>query len=477
MFRKDFVMKKQTTFGVIVGTRGFFPASLAERGRKDILAKLNQLGYGAVIPPENATPFGAIETLSDAKICAKLFRDNAEVIDGILVILPNFGDELGVVETIARSGLSVPILVQASPDQVSKMDLANRRDSFCGKLSVCNNLYQRGFAITNTSKHTCDINSDTFTNDLQYFATICRIVRGISTARLGMIGQRPDPFNTVRFSEKLLETSGVHVCAVDLSEIIAAAQTIGDSEEVKQRVEEIYEYGPVLDSISEEYVLRQARLSIAVEKWIEENECDASAIQCWSSIQKNYGCATCLTMSMMGEKGKPSACETDVMGALSMYMLRIATGNAAAYLDWNNNYDDDENKCINIHCSNYPKSFMGQIKEIGNLDILGASLGEERCFGAVKGQVAAGPMTFLKISTDDARGVIKMYVGEGEFTDDPTDTAGGVAVCHVEGLQDLLDMMCINGFEHHVAMVRGHAAKALAEAAEKYLGWEVFRHN
>jgi len=470
-------MNIQTTFGVIVGTRGFFPASLAVQGRKDILSMLEQLGYGAILPPDDTTSHGAIETLADAKICAKLFRENAERINGILVLLPNFGDELGVVETIARSSLRVPILVQASPDRVAQMDMARRRDSFCGKLSVCNNLYQRGFTITNTSRHTCDINSEAFTADLHYFATVCRIVRGISTARLGMIGQRPDPFNTVRFSEKLLETSGVHVCTVDLSVIIAAAQALGDGEEVRQRVDEIHNYVPVLPTVPNESLLRQARLSLAVEKWIKENECDASAIQCWSSIQNNYGCATCLTMSMMGEKGKPSACETDVMGALSMYMLRLATGNAPGYLDWNNNYDDEEDKCINIHCSNYPKSFIGEIREIGTLDILGASLGEERCFGAVKGKVSPGPMTFLKISTEDTRGVIKMYVGEGEFTDDPTDTVGGVAVCHVERLQELLATLCVNGFEHHVAMVRGHAAKALAEAAEKYLGWEVYRHN
>jgi L-fucose isomerase-like protein len=470
-------MQIKPTFGVIVTTRGFFPASLAVQGRKDILEKLDKLGFEFVIPPEEATPNGAIETLEDAKICARLFRENAERIDGILVLLPNFGDELGVVETIARSGLRVPILVQASPDHISKLDLANRRDSFCGKLSVCNNLYQRGFAVTNTSKHTCDIQSESFTQDLYYFAKLCKIVRGISTARLGMIGQRPDPFNTVRYSEKLLEASGVHVSAVDLSEIIGTAQRIGDTQEVRQLVEEIHNYGPVLPSIADENVVKQAKLYLAVEQWINDHECNASAIQCWSSIQSNYGCATCLTMSMMGEKGKPSACETDVMGALSMYMLHLATGNAAAYLDWNNNYADDPDKCINIHCSNYPKSFMGNIREIGNLDILGASLGEERCFGAIKGKVAAGPMTFLKISTDDERGVIKMYVGEGEFTDDDADTLGGVAVCHVERLQELLNMMCMNGFEHHVAMVRGHAASALAEAGEKYLGWEVFRHN
>jgi L-fucose isomerase-like protein len=470
-------MRPRTTFAVIVGTRGFFPASLAVEGRKDILAKLDDLGFGYVIPPEDATPHGAVETLADAKIAAKLFRECAESIDGVIVILPNFGDELGIVETLARSGLNVPILVQASDDQLGKMDLAHRRDSFCGKLSVCNNLYQRGFAFTNTSRHTCDINSDIFTEDLKYFATVCRIVGNISRARLGMIGQRPDPFNTVRFSEKLLEASGIHVSAVDLSEIIAMANDLNGSEEVEQRIREIHDYGPVKVGIASENVRKQARLSLVVERWLAENECDASAIQCWSSIQKNYGCATCLTMSMMGEKGMPSACETDVMGALSMYALHLATGNAAGYLDWNNNFEQETDKCINIHCSNYPKSFIGEIQEISNLDILGASIGEERCFGAIKGNVAAGPMTFCKISTDDTDGIIKMYVGEGEFTDDPVKTMGGVAVCKVEGLQDLLDMMCQNGFEHHVAMVRGHAARALAEAAGKYLGWKVFVHN
>ncbi len=470
-------MNSQPTFGVIVSTRGFFPASLAVQGRKDILAKLDKLGYGAIIPPEDATPHGAIETLADAKICSKLFRENADKIDGILIILPNFGDELGVVETVVRSGLKVPILVQASPDEVAQLDMAHRRDAFCGKLSVCSNLYQRGFAYSTTSRHTCAIDSEAFTADLQHFGTVCRIVRGITTTRLGMIGQRPDAFNTVRFSEKLLEGSGVHVTAVDLSEIIGAAQAMEDTDAVYERLAEIEGYAPVAAGTPKEHMLKQAKLGIVVDKWMNDNECDASAIQCWASIQENYGCASCLAMSMMGEKGKPSACETDVMGSLSMRMLGLATGNAPGILDWNNNYDDDEDKCIAIHCANYPKSFMGEISEIGTLDILGASLGADRSFGAIKGKVAAGPMTFMRISTDDARGVIKMYVGEGEFTDDPVVTVGGPAVCHVDRLQELLAMICEKGFEHHVAMVRGNAARAVAEAGEKYLGWEVTRHN
>lgn len=467
----------KVTFGVIVSTRGFFPASLAERGREQFLAKLESEGYDAVILPKDATPYGAVETYEDAQKYAKLFREEADRIDGVVVVLPNFGDELGVVETLSAARLGVPVLVQACDDIMAEMDMAHRRDAFCGKLSVCNNLRQRGIPFTNTTLHTCPIDSREFTRDLARFAAVCRTVRGLSRARLGMIGQRPDAFNTVRFSEKLLEKSGIHVSAVDMSEIIAAAKSVPDGEEVDAKIAEIRDYGPLVDGVPDEALVKQAKLILTVEKWLEDNRCDASAIQCWSSIQENYGCATCLGMSMMGEKGKPSACEVDVMGGLTMLALRLAAETAPGYLDWNNNFDEDRDTCVCIHCSNYPKSFIGEIKEIGSLDILGASLGEEKCFGAVKGPVKAGPMTFAKIATDDENGCIRVYVGEGEFTDDVVDTAGGVAVCRVPNLQGLLDYLCREGYEHHVAMVRGHVAEVLAEACRTYMGWEVYVHG
>ncbi len=100
-------------------------------------------------------------------------------------------------------------------------------------------------------------------------------------------------------------------------------------------------------------------------------------------------------MSMMGEKLMPSACEVDVTGAVSMYALALASENAPGFLDWNNNYGDDRDMCINTHCSNYPKSFIGKTPEISNLDVIGNSVGPEKCFGAIKAQVAAGPMTYL----------------------------------------------------------------------------------
>ena len=472
------IMHKTPTFGLIVGSRGFFNAELAVSVRGKLLNILKKNGYDYVITPEEATPCGAIETREHAKLCADLFREKAREIDGVIVVLPNFGDELGIVQTLEMAELDMPVLVQACDDDLDKLSVALRRDAFCGKLSVCNNLYQYDIPFTNTSLHTYPIDSTHFVEDLDFFSRVCRVVNGLRHARIGAIGARPAAFQTVRFSEKILQATGITVIPVDLSEIIFGAQALSDSDPaVKAKVAEIGDYGRIPDYIPPANVLRQAKLSIVIDRWMEANECDASAVECWDSIEKNYGCATCLSMSMMGERLLPSACEVDVIGAVSMYALLLASGNPPGFLDWNNNYGDDRDKCINVHCSNYPKSFMGHDLEISNLDVLGNTLGADRCFGAVKGQVAAGPMTYFRMSTDDPMGVIKTYLGEGEFTDDPVAIDGGPAVCKVDDLQDLMDYICRNGFEHHVAMVRGHVADVLDEAITTYLGWDLYRHD
>lgn len=472
-------VKRPLTLGVIVATRGFFNPLLATEGRKSLLSLLEKLGIQYVIVEEKATPNGAVETLADARRYAQLFTAHKEEIDGILVSLPNFGDELGVVQTLDLAKLEVPVLVHAFDDELDKVDVKHRRDAFCGKLSVCNNLSQYGIPWTDTTEHTCDVNSLEFEADLRRFASVCRVVRGLRGARVGMIGARPAAFQTVRFSEKLLQSTGITVVPVDLSEILDAAEKIPENaKELKEKLGVIQEYGKIPGHIPVEHVVRQARLSVAIDRWVARTQCVASAIQCWDSVQVNYGCATCLSMSLMGEmERKPSACETDVAGAVSMLALTLATGNAAGFLDWNNNYGNDREKCVATHCSNFPKSFIGAEIEISELDVLGESLGRERCFGAIKGKVAPGPMTFFRMDTDDVHGCIRAYVGEGEFTADPFGMDGGISVCRVPGLRKLMGHLTRNGFEHHVAMVRSHCAAAVREATSRYMGWDVHWHG
>ena len=470
-------MKEKQTFGVIVTTRSFFPSHLVRTAREKIKALLDKLGYGCVMVSEEDTEYGAVLTYEEAKTCAALFRRHAEEISGILCILLNFGEELGVAEAVQLADLHVPVLVQACDDDFDKLDMANRRDAFCGKLSLCNNFYQRGIPYSLTTLHTCPIDSPEFEADLNRFAGVCRVVNGLRGARIAMLGARPVAFNTVRFSEKILQKHGISVQTVDMSEVIAAAQNCDDRGRIAEKESQIRAYGRIPETVGSEKIERQARLCLALEDFVDRLDCQASTVQCWDSVENNYGCATCLAMSMMGENGKPSACESDVTGAVSMLAAQLAAQSAPALMDWNNNIRDDRDSCISLHCSNFPKSFFRVPEiEIGCLDVLGSTLGTERTFGACKGQVAPGPMTFVRFSTDDTRGCLKMYVGEGSFEAETIPTKGGVANCRVPALQSLMHYLCENGYEHHVCFVRGHVADILQEAA-RYLGISCYRHR
>jgi L-fucose isomerase-like protein len=468
---------KNQSFGIIISTRNIFNSKLAVDARVRVLAKLESMGYNTIILPSEETPTGNIEGYADAVKCASMFRANSEIIEGIVVVLPNFGDELGVVNSIKMSGLKVPVLVVALDDENDKVDVKSRRDAFCGKLSVCNNFYQYGIPFTDTKYHTYSLESVEFSEDILKFAGICRVVNGLKGLRVGAIGARPMGFQTMRFSEKLLQMNDITVVPVDMSEIIAAAEKIDENDPaVVAKVESIQNYG-YCGLATKGKIAKQARFGLAVENWIQENDIDISAIQCWESIEKNYGCAACVTMSMMGEKLMPSACEVDVAGTVSMYALALAAQTPSAILDWNNNFAEERNKVVCTHCSNYPKSFFQNDIEIGSLDVLGTVLGSEDTFGAVKGKVAAGNMTYFRISTDDRKGTIKSYLGEGAMTDDPYGMDGGIAVCEIPNLQNLMKYLCKNGFEHHVAMVRGHVAEILEEAIGNYLGWDLYIHK
>ena len=467
---------KKTTLAVIVGNRGFFPDKLVAEARQDMLALFDEMDIEAVLLAEDDTKLGGVETWEDAQKCAALFKANQDKIDGVLVVLPNFGDEKGIADTIKLSGLQVPLLVQAYPDDLDAFNVERRRDAFCGKVSVCNNLVQYGYPYSLTNLHTDVPTSDTFKADLGKFIGVCRVVRGLKSARLGAVGARPGAFNTVRYSEKLLQASGISVTTVDFSEMIGNAGKLADDDpKVKERLEAIRDYVPT-DGVPSPPLIKMAKLGIVIDDWMAANSLNATALQCWDSIQANYGINVCTLMSMMSDKLMPSACEVDITGVASMYALQLASGKPSALVDWNNNYGGDPDKCVLFHCGNWAKSFFPEVK-MAYADILATTLGPENTYGALAGRVPAGPLSYARITTDDRAGKIRTYVGEGEFTDDPLKTFGSRAVVHVPHLQKLMRYICKNGYEHHVAMSASHCAEILAEAFETYLGWDVYQHS
>ncbi len=466
----------RATLGVIVGNRDFFPDRLVTEGRADILSLFKEMDIEPVMLEGTETKLGSVETYTHAKRCAELFRQNRERIDGILVVLPNFGDEKGVADTIKMSGLQVPILVQAYPDDLSQFNVERRRDAFCGKISVCNNLRQYGYTFSVTELHTVHPCTPGFRKDLDKFAGVCHVVKGLRNGRFGVIGARPNNFNTVRFSEKLLQASGISVSSIDLSEIFGDAKRIADDDpRVKNKLAEIQGY-LTTEGVPSESLLRMAKLGIVISDWMAANDLKATALQCWNSIQRNFGVNACTLMSMMSNDLLPSACETDITGVASMYALQLASGRPSALVDWNNNYGDDPDKVVFFHCGNWAKAFLPDIA-MKTAEILATTLGERNTYGAVAGRVPPGPVTFARITTDDVKGEIRTYVGEGEFTADPLDTFGSRAVVHVSGLQKLMQYICKSGFEHHAAMNGSLSAEILEEAFGNYLGWNIYRHQ
>ncbi len=464
------------TFGVIVGNRGFFPDHLAKSGREQMIGTLEKAGHTGICLTPEQSKHGAVETRAEAAACAALFKANRDRIDGIIVTLPNFGEERGIAEALRMADLRVPVLIQATPDSAGRMTIADRRDSFCGKMSVCNNLQQYRIPYSLTALHTVAPDSPEFAQDLGRFAAVCRVTNGLRKLRIGAIGARPAAFNTVRYSEKLLESNGISVEPIDLSEIFGRINRLTcDDADVQAKARAIRQYVST-EGIPDDAIMKMSMLGVVIDRWMKDNALDITAIQCWTSMEEFFGVVPCTVMSMMSNSNQSSACEVDVPGVVGMHALRLASETPSALLDWNNNYGDNPDKAVCFHCSNLPKHFFAEVR-MDYQEIIAGTVGKLNTFGTCVGRVRPSVMSFARFSTSDQTGKIRGYVGQGRFTDDPLQTFGGAGVVEIARLQELLQYICENGFEHHVAANLSETAPAVYEAATKYLGWEMHYHK
>jgi L-fucose isomerase-like protein len=302
------------------------------------------------------------------------------------------------------------------------------------------------------------------------------VVKGLRNLRIGALGARPTAFNTVRYSEKLLEASGITVETLDLSEVLGRIGRMKDTDPAAvQKLQNIQKYVSTTD-IPQAALLKMAKLGAVIDDWMKATHVQISAVQCWTSLEENLGVVPCTVMSMMSESLLSSACEVDVCGVLGMHALQLASETPSALLDWNNNYGSDPNKAVCFHCSNLPKHFFKEVK-MDYQAIIAGTVGKDNTFGTCVGQVKAGAMSFARFSTDDTSGRMRGYTGGGRFTDDPLETFGGAGVVEIPGLQKLLRYICENGFEHHVAANFSSVAPAVHEATTRYLGWDMYAHT
>jgi L-fucose isomerase-like protein len=458
-------------FALFIGNRGFFPASLLETARHELTEVLTRLGHEVLTLDPSATRHGAVENPREGERYARFLRENAGRFDGVILALPNFGDETGAVAALQDAG--VPILVQAYPDELEKMAPAHRRDAFCGKFSVMDVFCQYGVRFTALKPHTVHPRTPRFAENVDTFDRICRVVRGMRRMVVGAVGARTTAFKTVRADELALQRHGITVETFDLSGVLARVAALPATDDrVRAKLDRLLGYTR-WTGVPGEAQEKLARLAVVLDGLIEENGLHALALRCWVELQQQLGVSPCVLLGMLNDAGVTSACELDVGNAVTMHALAQASGRPATCLDWNNNYGDDEDRCILFHCGPVPQSLMAGPGQVTDHLILANSTGPGCGYGCNTGRIAPAPFTYGSLLTED--GKLKAYLGQGRFTADPipADFFGCAGVAHIEGLQDKLLTIGAAGHRHHVSVTPGHHLAAVAEALTKYLRFEV----
>ncbi len=461
----------KSRFALYFGNRGFFPASLMKGAREELPRRLKELGHDSIMMEESATRFGAVETAEEGRRYARWLDDNRGRFDGIILSLPNFGDECGAAEALKHAG--VPILVHAYPDDMDRMAPELRRDAFCGKFSIMDVFCQYGIKFTALKPHTVAPASPRFADNVDYFDRVCRVVNGLKDMVVGAIGARTTPFKTVRIDELALQKYGITVETLDLSSVIRRVNDMkpeGDAyERKKQRLSAVTDWSGVPSKAQENLY----KLGAVLDEIIAEYGMDALSLRCWTEFQEQLGISPCILLGEMNERMTAAACEVDVGNAVAMHALKLAGGAPPMCLDWNNNYGDDDDRCIVFHCGPIAFSQMQQRGRIGEHAILANAVGDQCSFGCNEGRIKPMDMTFSSLATVD--GELHSYLGQGEITGDPVpeDFFGCAGVARIDRLQDVLLHVGLNGHRHHVSAVSGHCQAPLCEALTRYMGWQV----
>lgn len=457
-------------FALYFGNRGFFPESLIAGAREEVAKAVKNAGYDYIIPDADMTRYGAVETREEGRKYAAWLKSHKDEYDGVIMSLPNFSDENGAIAALQDAG--VPILIQAYPDEIGKMDFAHRRDSYCGKFSIEDVFNQYKIPYTVLKPHVVHPLTEEFKQNIHDFAAICRVVKGMKRFSIGAIGARTTKFKTVRYDEITLQKYGITVEAFDLSELFYKVQNMNDNDEkVLAKKERLVNYTD-FSKVPEDKLTTLAKVSVVIDWYIEEYKLDCITLRCWEEMQTVLGVAPCVLLSELNDRGIVASCEIDLCSAINMYSMQLASQKPTACVDWNNNYGEDPDKVILFHCGPIAQSLMTAKGTVTDHKMF--AKGNPGCgWGSNEGNIAAFPMTYSNCKTED--GKLTFYVGEGEFTEDKIEKeffgCGGVA--HIENLQDKLIKLGRNGFRHHTAVGVGHMELILREAFTYYLGYEI----
>ena len=459
---------RKTTFALCFCNRSFMPGELVREARKEVAKAVEKAGCAYIMMDEKATRFGGIETRDEGRVYAKWLAEHKGEYDGVIFSMPIFADENGAFEALRDAG--TPILLQAYPDEIGKMDFAHRRDAYCGKFSVTDVFTQCQIPFTVMTPHVVHPLSPAFKANIQEFAAVCRVVGGMKRFSIGCIGARTTAFKTTRFDEIALQKYDITVESFDLSELVYKVQHRKNDAAVKAKVERLRNYTNC-SKVPQERMETLAKISCTIDDYIAEYHLDAISLRCWNEMETILRVCPCVLLSELNDRGVAASCEIDLCSAITMRAMLLASGKPTAVLDWNTNNGKDPNKVILFHCGPVAQTLMAG-KGTVTAHLMFEKVDPGSGWGSNEGRIKSFPMTFANCQTKDGKLIV--YASEGAFTKDKIEKGffgcGGVA--KIPDLQNKLVMLARGGFKHHTSVGMGHMKAALKEAFTTYLGYD-----
>lgn len=445
-----------------------------EQMRRQTIEALNSVGGLELIVPQEgegidptigATPNGCVHTLDEAEAVARHFRTQG--VEGIVVCPLDFGDERSVAKVAEL--LDVPILLYATKEPPAPEDksLARVSDAYCGNLSIAAALYRRKLPFRWAGLFFPD--EPGLLDELRDFVSAVAVVSGLTGARIGQVGLRPEPFESCEFSERaMINKFRQTLVPRELSQLVGAANALADdADEVKDCIARIR--SSVADvAVTDEHLLRAAKLEVALVDFAERSRLSAMAMQCWPSIQGDMGISVCAIFGRLTERGILTACEADVIGALTMLAQhRAALGRTVPhFIDWTIQHRDDPNMLLAWHCGNAPvclAAHTGQAALRSRGDMTGEGEAEfHGQEGLYQFQIRPGEVTICRLA--EYNGDWKMLIAAGEIVPSDEELAGTWSWVRVADHARLYRTLVEEGFIHHASMIHGDQRRALQEA-------------
>jgi len=451
--------------GFVPAHREPFDDDWAVQMRKRCLIALGHIkGREIVVPDAKLTPGGLVRDDSDADKTIKFFRD--EKIDGLLIGTMTFGDEVSAL-AVASAFRNIPILLFGTKEGDFTADGGRRSDSFCGTLAVSSGLHRRNIPFLFSGILFPE--DPAFISDINNLVSVCSIVKGFIGARIGLVGPRPERFETcISNEDALIQRFDQRVVPTSMLDIMLRVEGLKGSAPELQKINREMKKEVDLSALGTEKARTIAGLQYALKQFAAERGLSALAVQCWTAIQQAYGVSVCYALGRVTDSGLMTACEVDVYGALTMLIQNLATLKTVPphFIDWTIRHQTKKNVFLSWHCGNAPVSLACRPQGISihSHSILSKQLGKQSAVGTAEFQLKPGVVTLCRLAEYD--GEFKMLVTRGEIVESPQRLRGSWSWVKVPDLDGLYHTLVEEGFTHHASQVHGDYTVPIQDACE-----------